>query len=61
MVEIHLKAGLLVVEGLGAVHVRYRERYQLEPVVHNVLPFDSEYNALTVKPGTIELLYETAI
>jgi hypothetical protein len=61
MVEVFDETDLLVVEGLGAVHIRHRERYQLEPVVHGVLPFGSACNALTVNPGKTKVLYETAI
>jgi hypothetical protein len=61
MVEVFDETDLLAVEGLGAVHVRHRERYQLESVVHGVLPFGSVCNTLTVNPGKAEVLYETAI
>jgi hypothetical protein len=60
MVEVFDETDLLAVEGLGAVHIRHRERYQLEPVVHGVLPLGSACNALIVNLGRMELLYKTA-
>jgi hypothetical protein len=57
-VEVHVEARLLGVEGLGAVHVRDRDRHQLELEIHAGRPFGGDQGASSAAESSAGLAVE---